>query len=88
VELPFATISDYTLDLKNNAAILDSVTQKEFCQVYHLGITIDTADSNFFNQILTDYNMYIKFNYSMDIDILNDAKMNMTDDKMNQVITE
>jgi hypothetical protein len=88
MELPFASLTTYTLDLKNDAVILDDVNQKEFCKVYHLSMMIDTGDSEFFNQMLVEYNMYLKFNYSMDMDILNDAHMSMTNDKINQVITE
>jgi hypothetical protein len=88
MELPFANLSTYTLDLKNDATILDDVNQKNYCKVYHLNLTIDTGDSDFFNQMLIEYNMYLKISYSMDIDILNNAGMPMSNDKINQVITE
>jgi hypothetical protein len=88
MELPFVSLTSYTLDRKNDPVIPVDINQKEYCKVYHLNMTIDTGDSDFFNQILTEYNMYLKFSYSMDMDVLNDAQMPMTNDKINQVITE
>jgi hypothetical protein len=79
ITLPFATIDDISLKYNPKADIPTDISFKKYCQVYQSSIAIDVGDSKFFQQSLTNYNMYLLFDFKCNSDVANKATFNNPD---------
>lgn len=88
LELPFADVKDISLSYVASAKIPDWIVQKDSCKVYKTSFSIDTNESKFFEQVLTEYLMYLEFSFDVNSDVINDSNIDVSQSDLDGFISE
>ncbi len=84
----FCEITDLIINPVQISQTPTWVKQKEYCTPYTLTFNLDTNDSKFFQQLISNYKINLLFKLNIDTSILNNAKVELDQDEYDQFITE
>jgi hypothetical protein len=88
VTLPYATIDTISLNCNPYLAIPKFVNQADECSVYQASFNVDTAGNKFFDQQISNYDMYISFSFNYDPEIVSKTTFSNEPDTTNDLLNE
>ena len=88
ITLPYATISAISLNYNPYSSIPSFVRQPNICKVYQASINIDTSGNKFFEQQISNYDMYLLFSFNYDPEIISKTTFNNESSETNNFLNE
>lgn len=84
----FSELTGLNINVTTLEYVPDWIVQKNYCTAYSLTFNIDTNDSKFFEQILTNYDLYFNFKLEVDSQILSNAKLELDQNEFDEFVNE
>ncbi len=88
IKSDFVTVSDITLNRIESFTVPDYILDKSTFDCYEINETIDTSESEFFNQTLTNYPINFLINFHIDESVVNNAQLSNSPEDIDELINE